>query len=424
MGKSRIQIVIWLCVSGLTVTGCIGGSDENTTPNALIVEEPVHYTGSLAREPMIVEHPSGTLFVTGYNNKSVSPQLWRSENGGATWEPVNVGTPAEGADGDSCVDLAIGPDGTIYFMAMEYGPKTQDDSTGSMEGKHIAVGVSHDVGMTWSWTYLSQDRGDDRPWVRVAQDGKAHAIWNDGKGVSHAISSDGGRTWDEQERIHPRGLSSHLAIGPNGEVAVRITPISASGNQYDEGLELIAVSTDGGQTWQKHTPPGTREWDPTINDPDKIPRWVEPIAWDTKGALYYLWSEGRDLWLGRSEDKGNTWKSWVVAHDDDQVFFPYLVANGSSELAFTWFSGRDDSLRAHVARIEMPAGDDGETPHVRESEPLQLDIWSSNSPPTRSTGGEYIPVIFLSDGSLGVVTPIQNRHEGRLGFTWWRIIGN
>ena len=147
MGKSRIQIVIWLCVSGLTVTGCIGGSDENTTPNALIVEEPVHYTGSLAREPMIVEHPSGSLFVTGYNNKSVSPQLWRSENGGATWEPVNVGTPAEGADGDSCVDLAIGPDGTIYFMAMEYGPNTQDDSSGAGEGTDNACRGRHEVGM-------------------------------------------------------------------------------------------------------------------------------------------------------------------------------------------------------------------------------------------------------------------------------------
>ena len=298
------QFVTWLFVLAIVVVGCSGGSYKNATPNALTVEEPIHYIGSLAREPMVVEHSSGTLFVTGYNNISESPQLWRSEDDGATWEPVNVGTPADGADGDSCVDLGIGPDGTLYFMAMEYGPKIPGDLTSAWVGKHIAVGVSHDVGMTWSWTYLSQDIYDDRPWIRVAPTGTAHAIWNDGKGVSHAISSDGGHTWVEQERIHPKGHSSHLAIGPNGEIAVRITPISASGYQYDEGVELIAVSTDEGQTWQKHVPPGKRDWDPTLKDPTKILRWVEPIAWDAEGVLYHMWSEGQGLFLARSKDEG------------------------------------------------------------------------------------------------------------------------
>jgi len=153
-------------------------------------------------------------------------------------------------------------------------------------------------------------------------------------------------------------------------------------------------------------------------------RWVEPIAWDARGALYYLWSEGQSLWLGRSNDRGRSWEKWVVINDDDRVYFPYLVANGSNELAFSWFSGRDDSLRAHVARAQLPGENEDETPHVRESEPLQLDIWSFNSPPTRSTGGEYIPVIFLNDGGLGVVTTIQNTQEGRLGFTWWRTNRN
>ena len=411
--------VVWLFALALIAAGCTGGSHEHATPSALTIDEPIHYIGSLAREPMVVEHSSGTLFVTGYNNESESPQLWRSTDGGATWEPVNVGTPADGADGDSCTDLAIGPDGTLYLMAMEYGPETPGDPTSAWEGKHIAVGVSHDVGMTWSWTYLSQDRYDDRPWVRVAPDGTAHAIWNDGKGVSHATSSDSGRTWIEQERIHPKGHSSHLAVGPNGEVAVRITPLSASGHQYDEGVELIAVSTDGGQTWQKHVPPGTRKWEPTLEG--ELPRWVEPIAWDAEGTLYHVWSEGQSLWLGRSQDEGKTWKRWAVADDDDRVFFPYLVSNGSGELACTWFSGRDDSLRAHAALIEMASGSGDGAPHVRKSEPLQLDIWSGNSPQTRSTGGEYIPVVFLKDGGLGVVTPIQNNQEDRRGFSWWRF---
>jgi hypothetical protein len=40
----------------------------------------------------------------------------------------------------------------------------------------------------------------------------------------------------------------------------------------------------------------------------------------------------------------------------------------------------------------------------------------------RSAAGEYLPVAFLRDGSLAVVSPIQNERAGRYGFTWWRIV--
>jgi hypothetical protein len=412
------QFALWLFILAFIVASCNSESDKKTTLNTLIAENPIHTIGSLAREPMVVEHSSGALFVAGYNNSSMSPQLWRSEDGGSSWKPVNVGTPEDGANGDSDVELAIGPDGTLYLIAMEFGPRIPEDSTSEWVGKHIAIGVSHDIGLNWSWTYLSQTTYDDRPWINVAPSGMAHAIWNDGKGVSHSISSDRGVTWVELERIHSKGLSSHLDIGPNGEIAVSIGSVSASGYQYDEGVQVIAVSSDSGQTWQKNTLPGTREWDPTFKDQTKIPRWVEPIAWDAEGVLYSLWSEGQDLYLARSRDKGKEWNSWVIANDNDRVFYPYLIAKEAGELACTWFSGRDDSLRAHVAYIKIPPGNDNAIPVVSESKPLLLDIWNGKS---RSTGGEYIPVIFLKDGNLGVVTPVQNTPEDRLGFSWWKF---
>ncbi len=135
---------------------------------------------------------------------------------------------------------------------------------------------------------------DDRPWVEVATDGTVHVIWNDGRGVCHAVSQDGGNTWTERPRIHAQGGSSHLALGPNREVAVRVTPLSASGKKFDEGVDILAGSTDAGTTWQKHAAPGQREWSPDLDTKvtpprwvEKVqPRWVEPVAWDAQGALY------------------------------------------------------------------------------------------------------------------------------------------
>src|SRR5687767_5622312 len=218
---------------------------------SLILSEPVDHLDGLAREPMLVEHPDGTLFLTGYGEPV--PRLWRSNDSGATWSRVDVGSESDGAVGNSDVDLAVAADGTLYFAAMTY-------DRAKNEGTQIAIGTSRDVGATWSWTRLSDARYADRPWVEVAPDGTSHVIWNDGSGVAYAVSRDRGASWQPQPRIHPQGCSSHLAIASNGQIAVRITPLSASGNVHHEGVDLVAVSSDGGATWAKHAAPGQRAW--------------------------------------------------------------------------------------------------------------------------------------------------------------------
>jgi hypothetical protein len=399
---------------------CLAACGGATVEKGLILDDPVHHIDVLCREPMLVEHPNGSLFVAGFGSQitgvdpDAPPNLWRSDDRGQTWRRVDVGSTADGARGNSDVDLAVAPDGTLYFVPMGFDRSAK-------EGTHIAVGVSRDEGETWEWSTLSEDRYDDRPWVAVAPDGTAHVVWNDGSGVSHAVSADGGRSWAERKKVHPVGGSSHLAVGPGGEVAVRITPLSASGNRYDEGVDLIAVSVDGGLSWRKNEAPGSRQWDPTFSDPDTVPRWVEPLAWDADGALFYLWSSGNNLFLARSRDLGASWSAWTLADDDEAAFFPYLAARGSGELAATWFSGSGDGLAAHIARIEVPDDDVGEL-KVHRSRPVQPDSWSeAGDPRVRDTAGEYIPVAFLSDGGLGVVTAVQDPEDDRYGFSWWRI---
>ena len=404
--------------------GPVGVSPRETAVASLAASlelaSPVHHVDRLAREPMLVEHPDGTLFVSGYGSQSPEsshpkqvPYLWRSGDGGASWERVDVGTAAEGAIGNSDVDLAVAGDGTLYFLTMGF-----DRDTG--RGTHIAIGVSHDVGSQWSWTLLSETEYDDRPWVVVAPGGIAHVVWNDGGGVRHAVSSDQGRTWSERERIHSRGGSSHLAVGPEGELAVRISPLSASGNRYDEGVDLIVVSTDGGESWRKHAPPGAAKWPIGFEQFAELPRWVEPLAWDGAGRLYHLWGDRATLWLGRSADRGATWESWPIARDNDRIFFPYLVAAGPGELAASWFTGQGESLAVRLARVNASPEGGAAEPTVRASEPFQLDVWRAvDGSFVRDTGGEYVALAFLSSGRLAAATPIQDPGRERFGFSLW-----
>jgi hypothetical protein len=420
--RSGVLVVCVIALAGCRRSGEVGRAAPETPPQwTLSISAPFDHLDVVASEPMIVEHPDGTLFVSGFGAAFMSgkevdvPTLWRTLDGGTTWSRVNVGTMEDGAVGNSDVDLAVAPDGTLYFATLVFDGK-------AMEGKQISVGASKDLGATWKWTLLSKARFDDRPWVKVAPDGTAHVIWNDGAGICHAISQDGGLTWTERARIHPLGGSSHLAVGPNDEVAVRVVPTSAAGTKYDEGADLIAVSTDGGMTWQKHAAPGTREWNPQNEFP--VPRWVEPVAWDARGALYSLWTNLKGVWLARSVDQGTTWTTWRLTESPEVAYFPYLVAHGDGELAATWFSGWTRSWQAHVARID--AGEGESPPRMVESQPFKPDSWRQNrswpeDPLIRDTAGEYLAACFLRAGGLVVVSPIKNMREKRFGFSLWKL---
>jgi len=154
----------------------------------------VEFLDAGAREPMIVEHPDGTLFVSGYmRTPQTIPKLWKSSDRGATWSAVNVGTEADGALGNSDVDLAVARDGTLFFVTLGFDRKTG-------QGTHVAIGVSGDIGKTWRWTMLTKQPLCDRPWVAVTPDGTAHAIWSEGSGVYHSMSQNRGATWSPAQR--------------------------------------------------------------------------------------------------------------------------------------------------------------------------------------------------------------------------------
>ena len=399
-------------MSFVIVTGCAKpeASGDALVDSAELVALPAtDHVDSMAREPMLVETNDGTLYVTGYGEPT--PRMWRSADGGRSWTRVNVGTGANGAIGNSDVDLAVAPDGTLYFVAMSYdGDK--------YEGTGISIAASRDNGATWQWTSVSRDRYDDRPWVEVAPNGTAHVIWNDGAGVSHAISTDRGETWVEQSRVHKAGGSSHFAISPGGALAVRITPLSASANKFDPGVDHVAISTDDGATWVLRNLPGTRKWTAFSEDAD-FQRWVEPVAWDSAEHLYSLWSEGNTLWLARSDDQAASWKSWQVAQDSLPVYFPYLVSRGNGELAATWYSGLRESITANVAHIGFAA--DSGAPRFTMAAAFAFPAYSRGDTSTvrnRDTAGEYIPAAFLRDGRIALVTTIQDGIDKSFGFTF------
>ncbi len=401
----------------LLFTFCLTAMAQSNTE--LIVKNKIDHITSLAREPMVCEHPNGTLFVSGYRNGSGSPQLWKSNSAGKTWQKVEVGTTDQGAIGNSDVDLFIDVKGNIYLLSMTFSklPENLENfDYSSMKGERIAVGVSKDEGQSWHWKTISENDYDDRPWITATTDGTLHIIWNDGKGVHHVVSSNEGETWQNRPDISTKGGSSFLASGYHGQLAARVTPLSASGQKMDEGIDLIRLSVDHGKTWKDVAIPGNRTW---TKDFSGVPRWVEPLVLDEKDRMYLLWSEGETLKLGISKDYGTSWEEHNIAQSRDTLYFPYMEMSEQGILC-TWVSGFNENIRHHAAILNIEEGNI----QINTLEPQKLDIWSRIpiGDYQRSTGGEYFPVIPLKNGNFGMVTTIQNSKANREGFTWWELV--
>ena len=382
-------------------------------PTRLVLAGHAVHLDSLGREPMVVQLPSGALVAAGYSQSNVS--AWRSNDGGATWRRLDTRAAVDGLVANSDVALAVAPDGTLYWAAMVF-----DRSTGA--GVAVLVGVSADGGATWRWTTANRAHFDDRPWIGVAPDGTVHLVWNDGSGVRHSTSRDRGATFTEGERASGRGGSSAFAIGPYGELAVRVVPISASGNIFSPDVDMLTISVDGGATWHYADMPGERDWgafDDTsaaAKSAPATPRWVEPVAFDSTGALWVAWTDRGELHVARSADLGVHWHKSVIARGSAMLYYPYLFARGNGDVAVTWWSGTADSLRLHVASIAWC---------MCEGEPFVVEAFGLSArhenPAIRSSAGEYAGVTILSDRSIAVVAPVQNEKASRYGFEFWKF---
>ena len=228
----------------LLLVGCAGERDADSesadaTPAdpRLVLSVGVHHTDVSAREPMLVEHPSGTLFLAGYgsqvtgtNPRSV-PHLWRSDDAGVSWKRVDVGTPEEGAIGNSDVDLTVGPDGAIYFR--EHGLRSERARRHARGDRGESATSARPGRGVWSRRPSSTTgRGS-----RIAPEGTAHAIWNDGAGIS--LCGQRAMVASELARsaigFTPRAARVIWRSVRAGELAVRISPIAASGNRFERG---------------------------------------------------------------------------------------------------------------------------------------------------------------------------------------------
>jgi len=333
---------------------------------------------SIAIDPV---HPN--FIVAGSNEIDRLPMRgYFSRDGGATFGGVDLPLPpassTNGVDFGSDPGVAFDTQGNVYYV---YIVVFFNRFFASIQGTEMAVAKSVDGGATWPQvTYFNFNSGsgkfNDKPMIAVdTNPASPHrdsvyvgwdnaSLFNGKSSANNALlfsrSTDGGETFSAPiavSRVHG-GPSAVIGadpfVGPNGEVYMA---------WHDAQSSQIVVngSFDGGTTFGK----------PVVIAPTVIPFDFAAPAEATRGVLVYpscdadrssgpfrgtlycSWadqtaSNGMDILLSRSGDRGATWSAPQRVNDDpagvvhDQ-FYNWLAADAvTGGVDLSWYDTRND----------------------------------------------------------------------------------
>jgi len=333
-------------------------------------------------ETSITVNPKNSNMLVGGSNEIVRLPMrgYFSSDGGKNWGAVDLPLPppatTNGVDFGSDPGVAFDTQGNVYYS---YIVVFFNRTFAAIQGTEMAVAKSSDGGNTWPQvTFFNFNSGNgkfnDKPMIAVDTNmnspfrDSVYVGWDtvtSGKSSANddllfARSTDGGKTFSSPVALNnPTGgprqvIGADPFVGPNGEVYV-------AWHDVQQNLLMVNHSFDGGATFGQQQPIAAT----TVAFDDGIPAMASRRALlypacdadrsggSNRGTLYCSWmdetaSNGTDIFVSRSTDRGASWGAPVRVNDDlagvrkDQ-FNQWLSvdpANGSVNLS--WNDARND----------------------------------------------------------------------------------
>lgn len=392
----------------VALAGCLGALDEGDPAATSSRPDPVEDLPDpiqalpqaevlphdvAASEPNTAALPDGTLFATAPVGLNPHPNavegsawLWRSTDGGESWEVlrdphVTDRDPTDTGPFCSCdADVEASPDGWIYYT---------DWWSAGLAGGNYLVERSPDGGETWESTPVTIPHpvtfSVDRQWLVAGEDGFVGLFYAHVPGtgfvpdpgpkpdarIEAVFSHDHGATWSPPVTVTsmPEGTFSQIsnpAILPDGTLAMAYAHMSGDGDDFwrSPGEVRLAVSSDQGETWDQRT---------VADVPGGFDNlWAVQTAADDQGTLHVAWaartsdgSERMAVYHAESPDAGETWSEPTALRAQGLNFLPWLEATGEGDVAVAWYGGNatgdpreassDAQWYAYAARRPGPA---------------------------------------------------------------------
>lgn len=379
------------------------------SPNVM-VRAPV---ASRDGEPSSRTDKNGNHYVAGIRGVPAGVDLWYFDLNplSSTYDPymrhpIYRGQPdsftgmeqtSVGADGGGDVDLAVGFNNPTDPATLAFS---------SLVAANISTGNSVDRGQTFMLNPLGNVTGgapaDDRQWLEFLGPNSVYLFY---RTLAPAVSQiqrsdDGGFTYGPAVTAGTIGQAGYIDVHqPTGTVYV-----SGSSGQVCVGTPPLVPPNSPPLSYDCHQAA-------TESNIANI-FFVVKVADDgtANGTAYVVYSDGKDIFLRHSTDKGVTWSQRVRVSDGSETkssFFPWMETGPTpGSVGIAWYGSSSavnndaadwkvfrPELRRHGRPADLPSG-----PRERPRHPWQQHLDRGDSRNGEPEPARLLPDLVRSDG--------------------------
>ncbi|MFO0875827.1 MAG: Calx-beta domain-containing protein [Gemmataceae bacterium] len=373
-----------------------------------------------------------TLYVAG-GNSSAAPTVYRSSDGGATWQSVfrtennaNIATGWSGKGGDrgwSYGEIALGftvlASDPNHLLITDYGfAHASTDGGATWQALYVAPTDRTAVG-TWNTpgrAYHDSGLDNTTSWQVVWSDPTRLFIAN--SDIGGQISSDGGTTFGFGYAGHTRNSMYRIAQTASGLLYAATSSVHdlyqstyLTDARIDGGNGAVLLSADQGRTWQTvHDFGRVVSW--VALDPTNPERLYAAVAHSTQGGVYVT----NNLSAGAA----STWTRLSAPPRTEGHAYNVVVLQDGTLVAT--YSGRRNGAGAFTASSGVFVSTNGGQTWVDRSDPA-MRYWTRDViiDPLDATQSTWYVGVFSGWGGppndLGGLYRTTDR-----GLTWTRLL--
>ena len=339
-------------------------------------------TGTSYCDPAAAISTNGRWFVGNIEDGDLHQSVAYSDDNGATWTTVRIGTATDLDKNHLWIDNSPASPytGHIYSAWTDFGS----------DPSHVQISTSTDNGATWSTPQtISNSPFDHGVNIQTDADGRVFVVWAEyhnwpdpEDAIGMAISTDGGSTWSSPVDIitNIKGTRNNDPLGHRAAAFPVMTVdlntntlyvvwanYGVPGTNTGDWVNVYMIkSTDNGSSWS--TPVQVSQ-SPNIDSTYSYMPWI--TCDQETGALAVVFLDNRncsgndvETWVAVSLDEGDTWEDFRVSDISwttkgipglaDGYMGDYIGISASGGYVYpVWSDDRDGTFRAYTSPFTL-----------------------------------------------------------------------